>query len=183
MSHQLYRDWLFEEEELLPEQSEELNLHLQQCDECRRLAHGWGQVLSQLSQAPIMDPMPGFGLRWRERLVAERMKAHQRHTSILLVLFTFGAAVLFLPLASEVGLALLTPETILFDIVERAVDWFTWLSLVRRVTATFIETLIQVIPTVWWVIISVLVIVVGTAGIFSANRFARLRKQSEGVQK
>jgi predicted anti-sigma-YlaC factor YlaD len=95
MSHQPFEKWLFSEESLEPEQSESLNAHLDQCEDCREMSMAFDQVIDVISTSRSPDPAPGFTQRWYQHLSAYRQKRQQQRIW-LIVLGVFAIATLIL---------------------------------------------------------------------------------------
>ncbi len=65
MSHDPYDEWLLTDEELTEEQRQELDAHLETCEECRQIASAWQAVETRLLSVPEAVPDPGFTQRWQ----------------------------------------------------------------------------------------------------------------------
>jgi len=125
MNHRTYEDWLFDsydEEKLPAQQDADLQVHLQDCEDCRSLAAAWEQVETELRRAPILAPRSGFALRWQASLEADRRRMHQRQTAAALIFTSFGVAALIILI-----LVLLSPWM-------RSPDVFLWVWLYRLIT-------------------------------------------------
>ncbi|MBN1147839.1 MAG: hypothetical protein JXA78_11345 [Anaerolineales bacterium] len=126
MNHRSYEDWLFasydDDEQLPAQQAADLQAHLQDCETCRSLAAAWEQVETELRQAPLLAPQPGFALRWQANLEADRQRMHQRQTAAALLITSFGVAALVILI-----LALLWPWV-------RTPGVFVWVWLYRLIT-------------------------------------------------
>ena len=95
MSHQPFENWLFLDDAIEPEQSEALQSHLDQCEQCRQLSTALDQVIETISNSETPEPSPGFAERWYQHLAVHRQKQQERRIW-LLVLGLFGLACLIL---------------------------------------------------------------------------------------
>ena len=86
MSHQPYERIIFTKEALPKEQQNQLNLHLQDCENCHTLAYALGSLEKLFSNSPTPSPAPGFTQRWQSRLNERHNKQQIRN----LWLMTFG---------------------------------------------------------------------------------------------
>lgn len=92
MSHQPFETWLFDPTDLTPEQSAELNAHLETCTECAQIQAAWESV-AQAMQIEEEAPVPaGFTQRFMKSL-PER-KAMQRARQIRRTMFFLGGGTL-----------------------------------------------------------------------------------------
>jgi hypothetical protein len=110
MKSQQYEEWLFNREELTPEQATELDRALEQSEPLRRMAVSWGSLEFQLLRSEQAEPKPGFTSRWRSQLRARRERRRRRQVGLVLAGSLAGAffslSVLGLvAIASPAGLA------------------------------------------------------------------------------
>jgi hypothetical protein len=68
MDHQPFEEWIFEQKERTKENSEKLNQHLLDCEQCTELQSAWGQVETLIFQTPMVAPAPGFTQRFATRM-------------------------------------------------------------------------------------------------------------------
>jgi predicted anti-sigma-YlaC factor YlaD len=105
MSHPRFESMLFEREDLEAAERLALEQHLQECDACCRIASNWAAIEAQLRKAPMSAPMPGFPLRFQQRLALQRRRRRVWLTigfsltalvSLLVVAIIFGSSFLSL---------------------------------------------------------------------------------------
>ena len=95
MSHQPFESWLFTDDTLEPEQSEALNSHLEQCENCRQMSVALDQVFKVISTSENPEPKPGFTQRWYQHLSLYREKrSEQKIWLIVLGLFALATLIL-----------------------------------------------------------------------------------------
>ncbi len=107
MKPQQYERWIFESEDLSPEQRAQLEDQLDRDPDQRRLAAAWEAVESELMAAPMAAPPAGFAARWRQRLAARKLRTAQRVDWLTLGLL-LGAALLTLILLGAGALGPIT---------------------------------------------------------------------------
>jgi hypothetical protein len=78
MNHQPFEEWLLSDEPLDETQTQSLQAHLDQCQECAPLAQAWKAVRYELAQAPEAAPKPGFTQRWQVRQAQRRFERQRR---------------------------------------------------------------------------------------------------------
>lgn len=105
MSHPQFEAMLFEHEDLEADERLALERHLQDCEACDRIARSWAVVEGQLLKAPMAAPLPGFLMRFQERLAYKRRIRRTWLTvgillissiSLFVVLLLFGSGLLSL---------------------------------------------------------------------------------------
>lgn len=131
MNHHTYEEWLFAdlgrkrpEKGDLPltlEQKAALQEHLQTCESCRLLAAAWREVETDLWDAPMAEPAPGFTSRWQATLLIER-KRLERRQSLAMLAFVVGAVVLLVGSLVVLSLPALRSPTMV------VVAWFYQLA-------------------------------------------------------
>ncbi|MDT8381216.1 MAG: zf-HC2 domain-containing protein [Brevefilum sp.] len=95
MSHQPFENWLFSDETIDPEDSEALEEHLKQCEQCLELSTALDQVFETISTAKTPEPSPGFTQRWYQNLAVYREKQQERRIwFFILGLFTLACFIL-----------------------------------------------------------------------------------------
>jgi hypothetical protein len=151
MNHQPFEIWLLEEQPITPEQKRELQSHLKICKYCTAL-YETGAVLQSKQTA---SPAPGFTIRFKKRLAAQRAVERRYKFWGLIVLILGGMALLF-------GLA----GSTLLSIVNSPAEWLTlgigYLLFIITSLQAFTEfglVLLRVVPGFipplgWMVIVS-----------------------------
>jgi len=95
MSHQPFENWLFSDEPIEPEDSEALEAHLKQCEQCREISTALDWVYETISTVKTPEPSPGFTQRWHQNLAVYREKQQERRIwFFILGLFTIACLIL-----------------------------------------------------------------------------------------
>jgi hypothetical protein len=95
MGHQPFEMWLLEEDDLKPEQRQELAAHLMVCAECLELHNALTATSALLLTARPASPAPGFTLRWKENLARKRERQNQRQIWKFFLSVFIGALISF----------------------------------------------------------------------------------------
>jgi len=77
MNHQPYETWILDDVELTGEQRHQMDTHLKECSDCRRLADGWHSAVKVIRTSPEGTLKAGFTRRFMDSL-PERKVRHQR---------------------------------------------------------------------------------------------------------
>lgn len=152
MNHRPYEDWLFNDDDLSPEEQRELALHLRHCDACKTLSNSWDEVEGLFSAAKLIEPMPGFDRRWKERLLLRKQANHHRQTSLILFFLSSAATILAVPLVLQLALMALSPEDLLFDAIRQAVHWLAWFEFLWGFITGLLGSVARTVPVGWWLI-------------------------------
>jgi anti-sigma factor RsiW len=107
--HQLFREWILEDDPLGGDARRKLDSHLQQCAACRTLAEDWSAAKAALRQAEAPAPRPGFTGRWKALAQARRRSPSPRAAWAMLAAAGLGSLVTAAALAlqtSATGLSL-----------------------------------------------------------------------------
>lgn len=153
MSHQPFEKWLFNQEQLSSPQKQELEQHMEQCNQCRSLSHAWDQVEARLASTPPAAPQAAFAQRWRESLHERRARQQLRLIRIWLISLATPAVVSFLALGIYVA------TTVSFtDLVIAGFTTFTRAIIVgsnlQTALSTWTPTLPLAIPLAIWILLS-----------------------------
>ncbi len=150
MSHPRFEAMLFEREDLEASDRLALEQHLQECDACGRIANHWAAIEAQLRKPPMVEPMPGFTLRFQKRL--ERQRRRRRgwlggglslaaFISLIVVAVLFGSGLLSLVSPGVRYLLKSLSSLVLFSGVMQVFTDFIGLILERLVA--------RVSPSAW----------------------------------
>ncbi len=77
MNHQPYETWILDDVELTGDQRHQMDMHLKDCSECRRLADGWHSAVKVIQTSPEVTLKAGFTRRFMDSL-PERKVRRQR---------------------------------------------------------------------------------------------------------
>ena len=177
MNHLPYEDWLFERpQDLTAQQNAELQIHLEDCAQCRSLIASLGHVEHTLRSAPPVAPQTGFASRWQVRLETERRRAHWRQVGVTLGLSLAGLGILL------ACLALLTWPWL--DSID-ATFWaglyqlFGFYSLFQSVGGFFRDLFLavfDVLPLVMWVFVFGIICQLGVLWVVSYRLLTNPRR-------
>ena len=130
LNHQPFRDWLFSEESLDPQDAAQLQEHLRTCEECLRLRLAWNGTQNFLQNIGQTAPAPGFVKRFQGRLAAQRMRKQHK----LAWVFFFAAAGLAIVMLSILGWQMIeafrSPQSLLLVLFLRVAGFVTLLNSV-----------------------------------------------------
>jgi len=104
LNHQPFKDWLFSEEPLNPQDALLFQEHLRTCEDCQGQRLAWNGARHLFQSTGQVDPAPGFVNRWQMRLAAQLLRKQHK----LAWTFFFAAA----------GLALLTLAVLGWQVME-----------------------------------------------------------------
>lgn len=158
MNHRKYEDLIFvsrdpQSTRLDPEQHAELNLHLEGCQSCQKLATAWREVDQAIERSPIVLPETGFTSRWQRRLEADHQQMQGRQ-ALLLLAFCLGAVVLL-----SGSLFLLawpwakTPDLVAWFWISRFFSFLSIAGSLRTSVGLIINTVSSVIPLGAWILL------------------------------
>jgi hypothetical protein len=147
MSHQPFETWIFTQEDLTPEQAQELQEHLQECDQCYGLAAAWRHVEPLIVIPPMVAPEPGFVARWQLRLEKERLSLQRRQSLLVFVLGAGSAFVFLAMMAAMVLFRFNSPLDWLLALASQVISLLFMADTVRQIYGVLLST----VPLGWWV--------------------------------
>ncbi len=68
-THEIFENWILEEKALSPEETLQLNEHLNECKDCRCLYENLKESLTFIKKAPMQEPAAGFSYRWQQQMI------------------------------------------------------------------------------------------------------------------
>jgi len=174
MNHQPFEEWLLNDKNLNSAEKRELDLHLRTCANCTALT----STGLALRSAPVATPVPGFTMRFQQRLAAQKIAESRRKL--------WGAIVL---LICGVGFLGWYTAPYLFALANAPVEWLTVsigyflfivtsLQTLTEMTSVLLSILQNFIPPyVWMVLASTL----GGIGLLSTISIWRFSRTPQGV--
>jgi predicted anti-sigma-YlaC factor YlaD len=181
MDHQPFENWILSEEPLSPENTGELETHLEKCDHCRELQNAWSGVIDLFQEVPEVEPLPGFVNRWQERLAVEKhieLFVRQRWQSmIMLILLGNVIAGLVFFLGTEFLTNYDTPLSLVMSGVYRFVSLVTTISAIQNIFLTLFRTITSVVPAGIWAILGMGLIGSGAIWIISIKTLSVLPRR------
>ena len=181
MNHQPFENWLLSEDPLSEDDERALQEHLMVCDQCGELENAWLDISNLFAEVPEVEPAPGFVNRWQSTLEADqaaiKVMRHRWQSWIVLVLIANGAA-----------LALLLYGVQFFNAYNSFTDWvLSWVYKAatamllangfRNIFVTLFRTIPQLIPTGWWIGITITLCVSSFIWIVSMKKLASLPRR------
>ncbi len=170
LNHLPFEDWLLSGETLSPEDAQQLQDHLQNCQACTRLSVALQEVDRELRAAPILTPAPGFATRWLRRHEADRRQLHRRQTFLVMFLSIGGAMFLLALLSSAVFPVLRSPWPVFLAYLYELTSTFTFASVIGEALVTVLRALFDVIPVTQWAAIWVALAGLGALWIVALHR-------------
>lgn len=150
-NHQYFEARLLSDAALSPDESQELQRHLQGCQACSQLASAWNQVRAELQAAIQLAPAEGFTQRWKERQELVRRRQHRRQVLFTLVFSVGGAALLFLILGLLALPLLISPRPALLMVIYQLTTFFSAASDAAEITRTLARAVSNLVPPTLWV--------------------------------
>ncbi len=86
MDHQPFEDWIFTQDELEELGKQELNQHLDTCQQCTELNSAWRNVENMFIQQPMVSPTTGFTNRFAAKMALEKEKMYRKQSLRSLVI-------------------------------------------------------------------------------------------------
>lgn len=150
MNHSPYDSWLFESQDLSPDDGRALKQHLAECADCTALAEAWRAVEYRLLEVEPVAPEPGFMNRWQTRLAQIKARRQRRRTWILSVTIA-GVASILAPIAGlQIWTAFSAPTEIALGWLEQ-LRLFTESLGALRGFITIVMRALQDVHILWWV--------------------------------
>lgn len=138
MSHQPFETWLFAQDELTRDQTDDLRAHRAECPACDSLARALGEAEVELRAVQPHRPAAGFAVRWLERQqrAADRRQARQAWWALGL------AAGLALLLTAVLALGVIaSPAELPARGLQIVAGWLADTSLAWGLISAFVGTL------------------------------------------
>ncbi|OGO75785.1 MAG: hypothetical protein A3K45_08760 [Chloroflexi bacterium RIFOXYC12_FULL_59_14] len=172
MNHRPFEDWLLDEQPLTPEQTRELQIHLQDCAHCAAL----DEVNLELRSVKMAAPAAGFAARFQKRLAGQRLHERRNRLVGVLILAAGGAGLLGWSAAPYVIQFLASPAVW----IAAAVNFLLTLLSMARAIGELGSILARVLPGFippfgWLVLASALsgAVLLWVVSIWRFTRFSR----------
>ena len=153
MNHQPFENWIFEDKPLNSDQEQGLKRHLKECESCQSVQKSWLSLRDEMTQAPILAPMPGFSQRWLASLPARRLREQQRQARKFVLFLTGAAALSFILL---VGLMILdqSPLDWIIGGLHTIAQVTIQLKQIQLVIISIIKSLPPFVPVIAWIFLT-----------------------------
>jgi anti-sigma factor RsiW len=176
LNHLPFEEWLLSTETLSPDETRQLQDHLQNCQACTLLSVALREVDRELHAAPVYNPAPGFVSRWQAHLKAERLQHHRRQTFIVMFLSIGGAMSLLTLLALAAFPVLRSPLPVLLAFLYELTSTFTFASAIGEALITVMKAVFEIIPATQWAAIWVALAGLGVLWIVALQRLTMPRR-------
>jgi hypothetical protein len=180
MAHQPFESWIISKEPLLPYQQQALQEHMQSCAYCLGLSTAWNEVEELLRESPFEAPVPGFTIRWKEKLENMLLQQYQRHERRLswsfIGLAAAGSLLVLAILAYQFLAANGSATQVLVESITFFASMATLASVLQELVTTFVGVALIVIPPVWWIVVAAVLSLLSLAWVFSLQRIMFSRR-------
>lgn len=152
MEHQPFENWIIDELELTPEQTQALAAHTKECSHCRTLQTSWAEIRAQIDAASEAIPAPGFSKRFQKNLEERRLR-QQLQIRRLFLFLVLGAGLSFFAWLVVIA-ATTSPADLLVAGVQTFTQLFVNYDLIQQTFITLINSVPIVIPLALWIAIT-----------------------------
>jgi predicted anti-sigma-YlaC factor YlaD len=182
MNHQPFKNWMFSDEPLTPEQIKVLDAHLATCESCRSLSNAWVEVRTVLHSSQTIQPAINFAERWQARLVeqSENLTYRKQRQSWWFFFIAAGLAFLFLVvLTAQVISSFDSPTAIFLSGLYLFTEAIESITTLQGLVSVLLNTLITVVPPAWWIFMMLLLCGLITIWLASLRRIVYPRRISQ----
>ena len=169
MNHQPFESWLLDDKHLTPVEKSDLEAHLRTCKTCSALA----ETGLALRSARAVSPVPGFAMRFQQRLAVQKVAERRRRLWGLIVLIASAVTLISLFVAPYIVAFVSSPVEWLTATLGYFLFVFTSLQAFGEVVSVFVRMLPSFLPPYAWMVILSGLAGVGLLWIVSIWRFAR----------
>lgn len=158
MKHHVYEEWVFglqdsKADNLIPEQVQEMERHLEECQSCQQLAGAWKEVEARLRRSTLVAPAAGFADRWQMRLAENRRRVQGRQI-VLALAFCLAAVVLLTGSLLLIAIPWSrTPELLVWFGISRIFNLLSFAEIIHQSLGIFTSAVTGVIPMGVWIIL------------------------------
>ena len=155
MTHQSYEELIFRRmqnsgESISPEELNELEHHLSNCQPCRQLSNVWMEVENEFRLTKMLSPQPGFSKRWKLRLDAERVIAQRNQTRLFSGFLVIGIVITLGLLVFAVWPWIQSPQSLLWSWLYQIVEFSYIFGTLGGLISTVFRISAGVFPLSWW---------------------------------
>ena len=153
MNHQPFEEWLLNDKNLTSAEKRELDLHLRMCTHCTALS----ATGLALRSANVIQPVPGFAMRFQQRLAAQKIAERRRKLWGMMVL-TLGGVGLLGWLAAPYLVAIIASPV---EWITATIGYFLFVISSLQALTEVMTVLVRILPDlippyIWMVLISAL---------------------------
>jgi hypothetical protein len=179
MKHQPFETWLFEREELLEDQEDLLQEHLDACERCSAFAAAHNTIEWQMRKAPTIAPAPGFTYRWRFRLAEQRRRTRNRRLLVIGIFMLLGLAALAVLFWANALAVIKSNAPAILAWVGDAINVIAHLNLVREILGVVLDSFLSDVPMVFRVSLPVVLAGLSVLWIASLYRLGYINVRRE----
>lgn len=182
MNHQPFRNWMFSDELLRPEQIKILKAHLATCESCQSLSSAWNEVRTMLDSSQTVQPSIDFAERWHARLVTQNEGLVYRKQRQSWWFFFIAAGLAFLLLVillTQILTSFESPIAIFLSGLYLLTGTIASLTTLQGLATTLLNTLIVIVPPAWWILLTVAICGLITIWLVSLRRVVYSRRISQ----
>ena len=169
MNHQPFETWLLDDKVLNPTEKRELTSHLRECKNCSALA----ETGLALRSARVVSPVPGFAMRFQNKLASQKLAEQRRRLWGLIVLIVSGVGLLGWLLAPVLISIATSPVEWLISAAGIFLFVFTSLQAFGEIVTVMARMLPDFLPPYMWMVILSGLAGMGLLWAVSIWRFAR----------
>ena len=153
ISHQIFETWILQEDPINEEETQLLDIHLLDCEQCRQLKNGWQSASQNLRTVTQVQPAKGFSQRWQAGLAERRIRAQQKQTRRFFV-FTIG--ITFLSYMGLIATFLLgtSPIELLSTLLRNTISLFLVAKQIQNILMVTLNSVPVYVPVVLWILVS-----------------------------
>jgi hypothetical protein len=170
MNHQPFEEWLLNDKHLSPIEKRELDAHLRDCKHCTALT----ETGFALRSARVVAPVPGFALRFQQRLAVQKIADRRRRLWGLIVLVLTGAGLAGWVTAPYISAIAASPVEWLTTVVGYVLFLFMSVQAFSEAFLVLARIVPGFIPPYVWMMIISAVAGLGLLWTISIWRFARV---------
>lgn len=182
MNHQPFRNWMFSDEPLPPEQMRVLQDHLAACESCRNLSSAWIEVRTVLDSSQIVHPSSDFTERWQVHLITQYEGLVYRKQRQSWWFFFTAAGLAFLALVilfAQILTSFESPMAIFLSGLYLLTGAIASLTSLQGLVSALLNTLIVIVPPAWWILLTVATFGLIIIWLFSLRRVVYPRRISQ----
>jgi hypothetical protein len=175
--HLPFEEWILADEVLPEDARRKLQLHLQECAQCRRIAERWQSARQCLQEAGMLAPAAGFTNRWKAMAKQRRQTPSPAQAWVFLAATGLGSLAMAAALAvqtSAEGFSLSgvfsRSMSVAAGTVREWIDTPDTLGMVIRIVS-------RSIPPVWYLLAVFLLSALGILGLLWFVRSAHRGKK------
>lgn len=178
LNHQPFRDWLFSEEPLDPQDALQLQEHLRTCEECQCQRLAWNEAQHLIQNTGQISPTPGFVNRWQERLAVQRLQKQHKLAWVFFFMAAGLAAMSLAILGWQVMETLRAPQNLMLILFLRVASFVTLLNSVGDYLSVF-RAMVPGLPVVGLVFFTGFISMISVLWLATYKRLSAVRRVVE----